>query len=109
MRPEDQPVGPQRVLDGVRLAQKLWIPGHLDGVSRRRGTAQPLLERHRRTDRHSGLPDYQRRLGQQRCQRVHSRMQLAQVSGATRPRRGAQSQEMYVGPVRNLGVIGGEP
>ena len=36
-------------------------------------------------------------------------MQLTQVSGAARPGWGSQGQEMYVGPVRNLGVIGGEP
>ena len=109
MRSEDQPVGPQRVLHGVRLAQELWIPGDLDRVSRRRRAAQPRLQRHRRTDRHGGLAYHQRGLGQQRCQRVDRSVQLTQVSGATCSGRCPQGQEMYVGPVRNLGVVGGEP
>ena len=36
-------------------------------------------------------------------------MQLAQVGGAARARRGAQRQEVHVGPVGDLGVVGGEP
>ena len=36
-------------------------------------------------------------------------MQLTQVGGTAGTGRGAQRQEMHVRPVRNFGVIGGEP
>ena len=90
---EDQPVGSQRVLDGVRLAQETRIPGDLDCVSppvpsRAAVPEAPSLYRPAR-----GLADHQRGLGQQRCQRVNCRVQLTQVSGASGTGRGSRARK----------------
>ena len=46
---------------------------------------------------------------QERRQRVDRGVQLTQIGSAAGTRRGAQRQKVHIGPVRNFGVIGGEP
>ena len=107
---EDQPVRPQSVLHRVRLAQELRVPGHLDRVAGRRlrrAAASPaaIAVPTGTVD----LPTTRRRLGQQRGQRVDRRVQLGQVGRPARPGRRTQRQEVHIGPVGDLGVVGGEP
>jgi len=76
MGTEDEPVRAQSVLDGVRLAQELRVPGDLDGIAGGRLGPEPFLQRHGGADRNRRLADDQARLRQQRCQRVDRRVQL---------------------------------
>ena len=105
---EHQPVRTQGVLHRVRLAQELRVPGHLDLIAGGRLGPQPLLQLHGRAHRHGRLAHDQAWLGEQRGERVDGRVQLGQVGRPARPGRRTQRQEVHVGPVGDLGIVGGE-
>ncbi len=106
---EHQPVRSQGVLDRETLAQELRIPRDLDAVTGRGQGADPFLEGGRRTHRDGRLADDQGRPIEQRTQGVDGAVQLGQVRATARQTRGTDRQEMDVGPVGDLGVVGGEP
>ena len=100
----------QRVVHAVRLPQELRLPGDLDLRAGRGLGVEAGFHHLRRTDRDGGPADHQAGLGQQRRQHGDDRVDLREVGGvAALELRRTDADEVDIGPVRDLGVVLGEP
>ena len=107
---EHDAVGVQCVVDGETLAQELRVPRHLHRQPGRGQVSGVCAQVGGGAHRHGGLADDHRVAAQLRHQGVDHRVDVAQVCGVLPLLlRRAHAQEVHVGELGRLRVVGGEP
>ncbi len=110
MHAKDDAVGVQRVVHGKSLPQELRVPGHLDVDAFGREAPCPLCQVSGGADGDGGLADDHGGPAQPRHQRVDHGVHVAQVGAVVALLlRGSDTEEVHVGEVRGVLVVGGEP